>query len=186
MLQVIPETPDRLGQDLVQGPLTMTRSTMIRPALAHPLAAAMVIGAIALPFKAIAHSVETDYLLDSRNQLSVTSKFSTGDPLPNAKVVIYAPDQPDKPWIEGTTDANGTYAFQPDPALKGEWKVRIGQGDHGDILYVPVSAQGIEVDKISQLGYDTPHSVAGQMALMGAIAVASGLGTTAWLKRRGS
>ncbi len=99
---------------------------------------------------AFAHSVQTDYLLSPDSSLSLDVTYSTGDPVPSTPVKIYAPNNPNEPWKESTTDENGKFNFLPDSAIEGEWTVKIGEYDHGDILSVPVNKNGIDVNSISQ------------------------------------
>lgn len=134
------------------------------------------------PDAAYAHAVQTDYHL-VKDALEIQATFSTGEAFEGADVVIEAPDQPDQIWLKGKTDENGTFAFEPDRKLEGEWSVRIGEGDHGDILSVPVSEKGIDVEEISLNPYDSPHWFARQMVVAGTM-LASGLGTTWWMRRK--
>jgi nickel transport protein len=138
---------------------------------------------------ALAHSVLTDYRLVA-NALEIQSNFSTGEALEGAEVVVYAPNDPTRPWMQGKTDQNGVFLFQPDRTLAGEWSIKIGEGDHGDILSVPVSEQGVDLDAISQTPYDAPHAVTQQSPLVKQMVVAgvllSGLGVAGfrrWISR---
>lgn len=111
------------------------------------------------PLPAFAHSVLTDYRLVA-NALEIQSNFSTGEALEGAEVLVYAPNDSTRPWLQGKTDQNGVFLFQPDRSIAGEWSIKIGEGDHGDILSVPVSQQGVDLDAISRSPYDAPHAVA--------------------------
>lgn len=114
--------------------------------------AALLISATALlsAQSAIAHSVQTDYLLSPESELSLDVTYSTGDPVSETMVKVYSPDNPDEPWMEGKTDENGQFKFLPDNGKEGEWTVKIGEYDHGDILMVPVDQNGVDLDKISE------------------------------------
>jgi nickel transport protein len=149
---------------------------------------AIALSLFVLPGQALAHSVQTDYqlifnLVNPAPQLEVKSGFDTGENLQNAKVQVFAPGNSDQPWIEGATDAQGKYLFQPDPKLKGNWTIKIGRGDHGDILTVPVGDRGIEVQQISQINYDMPHGVARHLGAIGAV-ISSSLATAFVLTRK--
>lgn len=133
-----------------------------------------------LPMPALAHSVQTDYRIVS-DALEIQSTFSTGEALEGAPVTIYAPNDSTSPWLQGTTDQQGTFSFQPDPKLVGEWSVEIGGGDdHGDMLTVPVSNRGVELDAISQNPYEAPHQFARQVLVGGA--VLGSMGAMSWLR----
>ncbi|MEO1590599.1 MAG: carboxypeptidase-like regulatory domain-containing protein [Cyanobacteria bacterium J06632_22] len=125
----------------------------MRAKLALPLA---LMALVATGSQALAHSVQTDYLLS--NQLQLQTRFSNGQPLKGAKVSVYAPNNPTQPWMQGVTDANGRFAFEPDRTLVGDWEVTIMQQGHGDILTVPVDAEGIDATLISQQDQDTHYA----------------------------
>ena len=109
-----------------------------------------LLSAIVIPTgKAAAHMVETDYLLSSDNGLAIDVNFSSGEPLADAPVKIYSPNNPDEPWMEGRTDENGEFAFKPDSKMNGEWTVEIGEYSHADYLSVPVESDGIQINDIS-------------------------------------
>jgi nickel transport protein len=127
------------------------------------------------PQPALAHSVQTDYLISPQHsQMQLDVGFSTGEKFPDAPVAIFAPNQATIPWRTGKTDAKGHFIFQPDPTLKGNWTVTVGDvnTDHGDILTVPMGDRGIEAQKISALPSRRPNlaiaflGVASWMGLM--------------------
>jgi len=132
--------------------------------------------------RSLAHMVESNYILT--DQLEFTSNFSTGEPFQNAPVKVYAPNNPDQPWLETTTDVEGKFAFKPDPKIPGNWEVQIGEGGHFDSYTVPVAATGVELDQIVDAGNqdmhfaESPHLLAGAALIM-----AGGLGV-AYLTRR--
>jgi nickel transport protein len=119
------------------------------------------------PVKTLGHAVETNYLLFSdvaaeskndldtqvnqtRQGLELESVYSTGEPLEQAQVEIYAPNNTSEPWLVGTTDNEGKFSFIPDPSIPGDWEIAILQDGHEDYLTVPVKADGIQFDLISQ------------------------------------
>ncbi len=149
----------------------------LRKRLVLPLA---LLGVLAIPVQALAHSVETNYLKIDE-MLELETVFSSGEPLRSANVKIYAPGKPDQPWLEGTTDENGKFAFEPDKSIPGEWEVFIKERGHADILTVPVTKQGVDVDKISEASRVHMHYFAGPLALFGILV---GGGFFAWSKRQ--
>ncbi len=136
-----------------------------------------------------AHSVQTDYLMNDKLKLEFKTLYSGGEPLQKARVRVFAPGHPDKPWLEGKTDAEGKFSFQPDQKIPGDWEVRIGHGDHGDILEVPVTKDGVAVDQISSaIPAETKYGPSGlanwQMGVVGAITLGGALGSSLLISRR--
>lgn len=118
------------------------------------LVLAATLGMVAIPTKAMAHQVQTNYFLDSQagDRLELQTTFSNGQPLKGAKVTVYAPDQPFRVHAVGKTDSQGRFTFTPDQPIDGEWEVNIKQAGHQDILTVPVTEEGIDVDLIASRG----------------------------------
>lgn len=142
----------------------------------------VLIGMAAFPGQALAHAVQTNYLLNSSQQLEVQTTFSTGEPLKGAKVQIYAPNNPNRPWAQGVTDAQGRFQFSPDKQLAGNWEITIGQQGHSDILTVPVDQSGIEADLISQGPKQDVHY--GSPSLLGSLVMTlAAVGGFLWAKR---
>jgi nickel transport protein len=129
-----------------------------------------------------AHAVQTDYFVDlfaSELQLEFTATFSTGEPMAEATVIVYAPEDRETPWEESLTDEAGHYTFKPDAALPGDWRIEFKQEGHADIRIVPVDDLGIDYQNISHGGsrdfHLAPHLREGlalfSAASVGALAV---------------
>lgn len=165
----------------------MNRKLLVSLSLAATTSGATLALSQATP--ALAHSVETNYILNQETGaplpgLAFQSVYSSGEPLTGATVQIYAPNNPEQPWKEITADAEGRFAFTPDPAIPGDWEVIIRQDGHGDIWTVPVDEAGIEFDKI---GLDTSsdvHYAAAPLAVVGVGAIATITATAVWALRR--
>ncbi|MGD1908959.1 MAG: carboxypeptidase regulatory-like domain-containing protein [Leptolyngbyaceae cyanobacterium] len=97
------------------------------------------------------HASQTDYFVDlfSAN-LVLTASYSSGEPMVEAEVLVYAPDDTATPWSETVTDDSGQFVFVPDESLAGEWRIEITQAGHQDILFIPVNETGIDYLNISQ------------------------------------
>mgnify|MGYP001797396807 CR=1 FL=1 len=141
---------------------------------------AAVLGMATLPTKAMAHQVQTNYYLnDQANNESIEFRttFGNGEPLKGAKVTVYAPDQPLRARATGVTDSQGRFTFAPDEAINGEWEVNIKRAGHQDILTVPVTEEGIDLDLmasngvIDQGGSDI-HYASSPWVAVGSVAVA--------------
>jgi nickel transport protein len=66
----------------------------------------------------MAHGV----IIDTKMQppaVILNSSYSLSQPLKGANVMIYSPSTPENPWLTGTTDKNGNFAFVPDS--EGDW-----------------------------------------------------------------
>ena len=118
---------------------------------------ALALGLVITPKIVLAHAIQTNYLLES-DTLEIQSVFGAIEesPNPNAQVTIYAPNNPEQPWLETQTDGNGEFSFKPDFELQGEWAVEIGDGnsEHWDRIIVPITDQGIDYIEISDLPSD--------------------------------
>jgi nickel transport protein len=121
---------------------------------------------------AVAHGARVTYILETVVQIQAA--YDSGDPMAEAQVVVYAPNDPATPWLTGVADENGRFTFTPDPNLPGIWDVQVRQAGHGDIIHIPVGGGAA-----SAAGFTTA-----QIVLMSA-SVAWGLvGTALYFSRR--
>ena len=140
---------------------------------------AAVVGMAAVPTQAMAHQVQTNYFLNQEagNSLELRTTFSNGEPLKGAKVTVYAPDQPFRARATGQTDSQGRFTFTPDEPIGGEWEVNIERAGHQDILTVPVSEDGIDLNEMASTGVVDQggtdfHYASSPWAAVGSVAVA--------------
>ncbi|MEL6813322.1 MAG: hypothetical protein AAFP03_00750 [Cyanobacteria bacterium J06598_3] len=121
-----------------------------------------------IPGRALAHQVQTNYILNGQSEATATSPllaapqadagaslelrstFGNGQPLKGASVTVYSPEQPNRVWQKGLTDSEGRYTFKPDESITGEWEVNIKRDGHQDIISVPVTETGIDSELIAQ------------------------------------
>lgn len=124
---------------------------------------------LSTPTKAFGHAVETKFVFD--DALEIQTLFSSGEPLTDAKVQVFSPENPEEPWLEGKTDKEGRFAFEPDTKIPGDWEIIINEKGHGDILTVPVDAKGVDVNLISDAGGDEVHMhyMTGPLTFIGAV-----------------
>lgn len=71
--------------------------------------------------------------------VGIHARYDTGEPMADAQVSVFAPDNPAQPWRVGQTDAAGRYVFTPDDRA-GRWAVQVRQAGHGAMGYVEVGA----------------------------------------------
>jgi len=70
--------------------------------------------------------------------VGIRASFDTGEPMAAARVLIFAPDQPEK-YYETKTDRNGIVCFSPD--RKGLWVIQVlAKGGHGLRVNLPVDS----------------------------------------------
>lgn len=137
----------------------------------------LLFGLAIAPKAVFAHAVETNYQMIA-DSLEIQSTFGTEEVFPNAPIVVYSPDNPTEPWLEGTTDAEGKFVFNPDPSIAGEWSIEIGEDSHWDRLTIPVDDRGIDLDEIGRL--DEPpahhHRYFANPFMIAAVALGTGIG----------
>lgn len=80
----------------------------------------------------LAHGANINYQV--RSAIAVTATYDSGEPMAEAQVTVYAPEDPSEPWKTGVTDDQGRYVFVPDAEQSGEWSVSVRQAGHGDIV----------------------------------------------------
>jgi len=86
--------------------------------------------------RTFAHGVVVDYqLVDA---IAVVAQYDTGQPMSNAQVVVYAPNNPSEPYLQGVADEDGNFTFTPDKSITGNWTVRVRTAGHGSIINIPI------------------------------------------------
>lgn len=134
----------------------------------------LLIGVIAVPTKMLAHTMQTNYLFS--DQLEFQSVYSTDEVAKNAEVIVFAPNDAEKPWLEARTDEEGRFSFMPDTAIPGDWEVQIIDEGHGEILIVPVTTDGVDVENISYESRQDFHYSSTNMNPTHSILIAAGVG----------
>ncbi len=122
------------------------------------LAAGLAAGAtLAWALPTLAHGIVLGY--EPVNSVEIQAHYDTGEPMAAAQVVVYAPDDPNEPWMQSTTDAEGLFTFTPDASQPGNWEVMIRQAGHGGIVNVPVAAANGEEVVSEDSGADNGTAV---------------------------
>jgi len=89
----------------------------------------------ALPEKAIAHGVNIQH--HEISAIQIQASYDSGEPMDNAQVTIYAPDDPATPWMQGVANDQGEFIFVPESGQTGTWTVRFRKAGHGQIVHIP-------------------------------------------------
>lgn len=97
-----------------------------------------IIGGFGLALSATAALAHGANIEVSQGQIQIQATYDGGDPMANAQVLVYSPENLEEPWTEGTTDDNGQFSFAPDLGQPGAWEVTVRQAGHGDIVTIPV------------------------------------------------
>ena len=126
---------------------------------------------------ASAHGAHIDY--QAVQAVNINAAYDGGQPMANAQVTVYAPNDPSTPWSTGTTDDQGRFTFTPDADQPGNWEVKVRQAGHGDIVSVPVGETTAEAGEAVSDSY-TPV----QKALLGAAGAWGFLGTALFFARK--
>lgn len=152
----------------------------------------LLLSVIGWSAKASAHGANAEYRLVQSVQIDAT--YAGGQPMANAQVTVYAPNDPSTVWTTGTTDEEGRFSFTPDSSQPGNWEVKVRQAGHGDIVTIPVqSASGGDganareaakpIDWLGNAGKTTSSSSV-QKTLSGVAGVWGFFGTALFFARR--
>ena len=131
---------------------------------------------LALALPAYAHGAKIEYTIGMTVEIVAT--YDSGEPMVDAQVTIYAPDNPSTPWLTGVCDDEGYFSFTPDTTKTGTWDIQVRQAGHGDIVHIPIGTESAS----DSGGGTTPL----QIALMSVCVVWGCIGTALFFSRRRS
>ena len=94
--------------------------------------------ALAAPEKLHAHGAMID--VTQTTGFVIRAGYDTGQPMSEAQVTVYAPDNPVTPWKTGRADADGRFSFVPDPAIPGTWAIQARQAGHGAMAHIRIDS----------------------------------------------
>lgn len=90
--------------------------------------------------------------------IEIQATYDSGEPLAEATVQVYAPDDLQEPVFTGVTDTEGRYTFTP--SQPGDWEVTVRQAGHGDVAVIPVTDEGALVSSFTnQAGLSWPQTL---------------------------
>ena len=100
------------------------------------------------PIIAYAHGAKIEY--NANMSYELVAKYDSGEPMANAQIIVYAPDDLANPWTKGLADENGRYIFSPDFSKKGIWAIQARYGGHGANINIEI---GEEASLAGSTGY---------------------------------
>lgn len=100
-----------------------------------------ILALLLVPATVWAHGTEITYVVDG-NTITVTALFDSGEPMAEAQVIIYAPDNPSEAYATVLADENGVATFEVDTARNGTWDIAVRTAGHGEMLHIPVEGDG--------------------------------------------
>lgn len=157
--------------------IAMWRSPRICAAILAPATVlAIALAAALVPVRGLAHAAFLE--AEAVQAIRLTARYDTGEPMADARVVVFAPDAPATPHATGRTDARGVYLLVPGPQ-PGRWTVQVRQDGHGAIIHVDT---GAGAPMVVATGAGAPDRV--QRAVMVALVVWGALGTALYFRRR--
>ncbi|MDY6893139.1 MAG: carboxypeptidase regulatory-like domain-containing protein [Chloroflexota bacterium] len=135
----------------------------------------LVIAILCFPAVVYAHGAFIEYT--SSVEIEIVATYDTGEPMSDAQVVVYAPDDPANPWLTGVCDEEGRFTFTPDSSKTGTWDVQVRKSGHGDTAHIPVGDGG------GTTGETGGYTVL-QIVLMSVCVIWGFIGTALYFSRR--
>ncbi|MBO1349475.1 MAG: carboxypeptidase regulatory-like domain-containing protein [Hormoscilla sp. GUM202] len=90
------------------------------------------------PTEASAHGAIVEHKIIQAVEIKAT--YDSGEPMANAQITVYAPDELATPWLQGTADELGQFMFTPD--VVGSWQVKVRLAGHGEIVSIAIGDVG--------------------------------------------
>ncbi|MEC4895842.1 MAG: carboxypeptidase-like regulatory domain-containing protein [Oscillatoria sp. PMC 1051.18] len=132
--------------------------------------------------KALSHGASIQYR--QTEALQIKAIYDGGEPMANAQVTVYAPDDPATPWLTGTTNDKGEFTFAPDQEKVGNWEVKVRQSGHGDITTIPVGESTQIEQTEEQFSTVNANYTPLQKAVMAVVGVWGFVGTALFFARK--
>ncbi|MEM9542573.1 MAG: carboxypeptidase regulatory-like domain-containing protein [Cyanobacteria bacterium P01_E01_bin.42] len=136
-----------------------------------------------------AFSHGTDLKYREIEAIQIQATYDTGEPMIDAAVTVYSPDDPETPWLVGNTDQNGSFLFVPDRAISGNWDIKVRQSGHGNITTIPISEIESPIDETASAESPQEWSSQGsytplQKAVMAVMGIWGFVGTALYFSGR--
>ena len=130
--------------------------------------------------KALAHGSNIEYRQTTAIEIKATYYYN--QPMANAQVVVYSPDNPSKPWVKGTTDEKGHFTFTPDTNQYGNWDVKVRKAGHGNIVTIAMDEESLIIAENNN--YSEGHYTPLQKAFLGITTAWGFVGTALFFTKR--
>lgn len=118
----------------------MKRFFSLRRLVAAIATVTLAIGAF-MPNVASAHGAFIEYTIYP-DELVMQAVYEGGVPMAEGQIIIFAPNDPSKPWGTDKTDSEGWFSFMPDTSIEGEWAIQARQAGHGAMIHFTVGGEG--------------------------------------------
>lgn len=133
------------------------------------------------PPQTAAHGTEITYTVQAT--VDIEAYFDTGEPMANAQVTVYAPNDPANAWLQGEADENGRFTFTPDPEIPGRWDVAIRTAGHGEMLNIPLTDEATGSFALGAGSGGSGGQTLAQRVLIGAAVLWGCIGTALYFRR---
>ncbi len=135
---------------------------------------------------ASAHGVKLKYR--TTQAVEIQAAYDGGQPMANAQITVYAPDDPSSAWLTGTTDATGKFTFTPEANQIGNWDVKVRQAGHGEIVTIELGAAELNTSSMTSVQTQAFFTESSYTPLQKLIMAATGIwgcvGTALFFYRR--
>lgn len=126
------------------------------PKTFHLIIAALI--ALVVVGTASAHGTDIVWQFDD-GVVIIDAVFDSGEPMVNAQIVAYAPDNPSEPYFQGIADENGHIEFPIDPTVTGSWDISVRTAGHGEMLHVPVDSSATSLSGAGNQGRSPTQTI---------------------------
>lgn len=105
--------------------------------------------------------------------VALDAAFEGGEALSEAQVAVYAPDNAKTPWLLGTADAAGHYAFVADITNAGTWEIQIRKAGHGEWVKIPLDADTVAAAEVTEDNASNTDSPSTELRIAGSTSASS-------------
>ncbi len=133
------------------------------------LLALLLIIVVATPV--LAHGTDITYVGEG-STVTVSALFDDLQPMAEAQLLVYSPDDPQNAFYTGIADAEGQHSFDIDTDIAGTWDVNVRLASHGEWLRIPVTENGEIVPMDASGQSSLIRSIAGVLIFVALVGIA--------------